>query len=144
MFKWTFLAGCLFSSALWAADMPVGWVKNVSGEASVSSNGVVVKAEPGTPVMQGSVLMTGAKSTMGVTFKDETLMSFGPNTQLSVEEYLYAPAQGKLSLVGKLAKGTLNYISGMIAKLQPDAVAVNTPVGIIGVRGTQFVVKVEE
>ncbi|QBC42478.1 FecR family protein [Iodobacter fluviatilis] len=144
MFKCVVLSGYLLSSVLWAADAPIGWVKNVTGDASVSSHGVLVRAESGTAVWQGSVLRTGAKSSMGITFKDETIMSFGPNTQMSVDEYLYAPAQGQLSLVGKLAKGTMNYVSGIIAKLQPDAVAVNTPVGMIGVRGTQFVVKVEE
>jgi hypothetical protein len=144
MFKCVVLSSCLLSSVIWAGEVPIGWVKNVTGDASVSSHGVLVKAEPGTAVLQGSVLRTGAKSSMGITFKDETIMSFGPNTQMSVDEYLYAPAQGQLSLVGKLAKGTMNYVSGIIAKLQPDAVAVSTPVGIIGVRGTQFVVKVEE
>ena len=43
----------------------------------------------------------------------------------------------------KLTKGTLNYVSGAIAKISPEAVAVKTPTGTIGVRGTQFVVKVD-
>ena len=38
----------------------------------------------------------------------------------------------------------MNYVSGVIAKLQPDAVTLNTPTGTIGVRGTQFLVHVEE
>ena len=38
----------------------------------------------------------------------------------------------------------MNYVSGVIAKLQPDAVSVKTPTGTIGVRGTQFVVKVDD
>jgi hypothetical protein len=144
MFKVTFICGCLLSSALWAGDAPVAYVKNVMGDASVTTGGKIMKAEVGTPVSQGSVLRTGAKSSMGLTFKDETIMSFGPDTQLTVDEYIYSPAQGKLSLVSMLAKGTMNYVSGIIAKLQPDAVSINTPAGIIGVRGTQFVVKVEE
>jgi hypothetical protein len=61
-----------------------------------------------------------------------------------VEEYLFAPSQGKLKLGSKLTKGTLNYISGSIAKLKPDAVSVGTPTGTIGVRGTHFVLKVDE
>ena len=81
---------------------------------------------------------------MGVTFKDETVMSFGPDTELTVDEYLYTPSQGKLKLGSKLTKGSLNYVSGVIAKLQPDAVSVATPTGTIGVRGTQFVVKIED
>ena len=133
-----------FSAATWADEAPIGYVKNVAGEASVTTAGNKRKAEVGTPIHQGSVLRTGSKSSMGITFKDETVMSFGPDTELTVDEYLYAPAQGKLKLGSKLAKGSLNYVSGVIAKLQPDAVAVGTPTGTIGVRGTQFVVKIEE
>ena len=71
-------------------------------------------------------------------------MSFGPDTELTVDEYLYAPAQGQLQLTTKLARGSLNYVSGVIAKLKPEAVQVKTPTGIIGVRGTQFVARVED
>ena len=144
MFK-TFLIVCLFmvSHAI-AADGPIGYVKTVTGDASITLEGKKIKAEIGSPVHAGSVLQTGNKSSLGVTFKEETLMSFGADTVFTVEEYLYAPAQGKLKLSSKLVKGSLNYVSGVIAKLQPEAVTVSTPSGIIGVRGTQFLVKVEE
>jgi hypothetical protein len=137
-------ASLLFALPLKADPAPIGYVKTVSGEAYVTSAGAKVKAQSGTPVFEGSQLKTGPKSTLGVTFKDETVMSFGPDTELTVDAYLYAPSQGKLKLGSKLAKGSMNYVSGVIAKLQPDAVSVTTPTGTIGVRGTQFVVKVEE
>lgn len=126
-----------------AADQ-IGFVKLVTGDASVVTEGKAVKAKIGLAVYEGSVLKTAAGSSMGVTFKDETVMSFGPNTELVVDQYLFNPAQGKLKLNAKLARGSLNYVSGAIAKLQPEVVSVNTPVGTIGVRGTQFVVAVEE
>ena len=43
-----------------------------------------------------------------------------------------------------MARGTVQYISGVIAKLKPDAVMLKTPSGIIGVRGTRYVAMVEE
>jgi hypothetical protein len=72
------------------------------------------------------------------------MLSFGPNTELTVDEYLYEPADEQLKLSTRLIRGTLNYIAGVIAKLKPDAVSVRTPMGVIGVRGTQFLVKVED
>ena len=131
------------SGAAWADETPIGYVKNVTGEASVTTANNQRRAEVGRPMHQGSVLRTGAHSSMGVTFKDETLMSFGPDTELTVDEYLYAPAQGKLKLGSRLVKGTLNYVSGVIARLRPEAVSVDTPTGTIGVRGTQFVARIE-
>lgn len=123
---------------------PVGYVKTVTGEAWVNTAGARLSAQPGTAVLLGSQLKTAKGATMGVTFKDNTLMSFGPDTELTVDEFVYAPAQGQLLLGTRLSRGTLNYVSGVIAKLRPDAVTVKTPAGIIGVRGTQFVARVEE
>lgn len=110
----------------------------------VISEGQQAKAAVGTPVMAGSKLKTGSSGSMGVTFKDNTVMSIGPNTELTVDEYLYAPSKGKLKLGATMAKGTLAYLSGAIAKIKPDAVTVKTPTGTIGVRGTHFVLKVED
>lgn len=127
-----------------AQTEPIGYVKTVTGEAWVATAGQKVKAQPGTAVLLGSQLTTAKTGTLGVTFKDNTVMSFGPDTELTVDEYLYAPAQGQLKLGTRMSRGSLNYVSGVIAKLKPDAVTVKTPGGIIGVRGTQFVVKVED
>ena len=138
----------LMGASSWATAQttpePVGYVKTVTGEAFVVTTGQSVKAQPGTAVLLGSLLKTSKASSMGVTFKDNTLMSFGPDTEMTVDEYLYAPAEGDLKLSTRLTRGTLNYVSGVIAKLKPTAVTVKTPTGIIGVRGTQFVAKVED
>jgi hypothetical protein len=134
----------LLAGNVLAGEPPIGSVKNVSGEASITTDSKKTPAQVGSPVYQGSVLQTGKNASMGVTFKDETVMSFGADTVFTVDEYLYAPTQGKLKLSSKIAKGSLNYVSGVIAKMQPDAVSVATPTGVIGVRGTQFLLKVEE
>jgi hypothetical protein len=122
----------------------VGFVKTVTGDASVTTAGQRVVAQPGTAVLLGSQLKTAKGAAMGIAFKDNTLMSFGPDTELTVDEFVYVPAQGQLLLGTRLTRGSLNYVSGIIAKLKPDAVTVKTPAGIIGVRGTQFVARVEE
>jgi hypothetical protein len=144
MLKIIFMTYLFLVSHVFANEQPIGHVKSVSGEATITSGANKIKAEIGSPIYQGSVLQTGKKSGMGVTFKDETVMSFGADTVFSVDEYLYSPIQGNLKFSSKLAKGSLNYVSGVIEKLKPDAVTVRTPSGIIGVRGTQFLLKVEE
>ena len=125
------------------AQEAVGLVKTVAGEATVSDGGKAVKALPGTPIRNGSVLKTSAKATMGVTFKDNTVMSFGPDTELVVDEFLYAPAKGNLKFGSRMTRGSLEVVSGVIAKLKPEAVDLKTPTGTIGIRGTHFLVKVE-
>lgn len=136
---------CLF---LWgnamANEHSIGHVKNVNGDAFVTTGGKKAKAEVGSPIYHGSLLETGNRSSMGVIFKDETVMSFGPDTVFTVDEYVYAPVDKKFKFGSKLAKGSLNYVSGVIEKMRPDAVTVGTPSGVIGVRGTQFLLKVAE
>jgi hypothetical protein len=138
----TFAVMFFFTMTAWAQEA-IGFVKTVSGDAAVVDGGKAVKAQVGTPVKMGSVLMTGAKGTMGVTFKDNTMMSFGPDTQVTVDEYLYAPGRGDLKLGASMTKGSLQVVSGVIAKLRPDATTIKTPTGTIGVRGTRFLVKVD-
>lgn len=134
---------CIFTLPALADGSVIGYVKTVKGEATVTSAGQTIKAIVGTPLQAGSVIRTGSHAALGVTFKDNTVMSFGPDTELTVDDYAYAPNKGNLKLGASLAKGTLAYLSGAIAKIKPDAVSVKTPTGTIGVRGTHFVVRVE-
>lgn len=125
------------------ADEPIGYVKTVTGNVSITTAGAKSQASVGSSVFQGSQIQTAKGASLGVTFKDNTVMSFGSDTQLTVDEYVFNPNQGNVKFASKLSKGTLNYVSGAIAKINPEAVAVKTPTGTIGVRGTNFVVKVE-
>jgi hypothetical protein len=43
----------------------------------------------------------------------------------------------------RLLAGTMQYLSGLTAKLAPDAMKVDTPTAAIGVRGTRFLVRAE-
>lgn len=127
-----------------AQDAVIGYVKTAQDDANLVVDGKTVKAQPGMPVQVGYVLKTGKPGSLGVTFRDNTMVSIGPDTEMVVDEYLFAPAKGEFKLAATLVKGTLQYISGVIAKLKPEAVTVKTPVGIIGVRGTRYVAMVEE
>ena len=144
MLRVILICSMLLTTGVWADELPpIGYVKTLTGEATVTTNGDIISAKVGTPIYQNSVLNTRIHSSMGITLKDATVISLGPETEFAIDEFVYVPAKNKLKLSCRLTKGSLNYISGIIAKLQPDAVTVTTPSGIIGVRGTKFAVKVE-
>lgn len=126
-----------------ADDTVIGFVKTVEGSASILAAGEAVVAQPGMALRVGHVLKTGQPGSMGVLLKDNTSLSVGPDSELVLDEYLYAPGRGELRLTLNFIKGSLNYVSGIIAHLKPDAISVKTPTGVIGVRGTQFLAKVE-
>ena len=128
--------------ALAANGQPIGQVKVADGDAVLLRGAERIDARPGTEVHVGDVIVTGGNGKLGITFRDETIISVGPDTRVAVDEYVFEPAQGKMGFVAKMTQGTLQFISGVIAKLSPDTVALRTPTGTIGVRGTRFVVKV--
>lgn len=123
---------------------PVGRIKTLRGQATITTLSQTGPVAVGTPVFQGSLIQTGPQSSLGLTFQDGTVLALGADTRLTVDAYLYDPNQGQYAFGAQLGKGTLNYISGAIAKHRPQAVSVKTPTAVIGVRGTQFVVKAED
>jgi hypothetical protein len=126
-----------------AQEGVIGYVKTAEPDAFVIVEGKEVVAEPGTPVHRGARLRTGSQGSLGIMFHDNTRISMGPQTEVAIDDYLYEPGKGQLKLGASITKGTLHYVSGVIAKLKPEAVSVKTPTGTIGVRGTRFVAKVE-
>ena len=126
-----------------ALDNAVATIKAVNGAASVVRQEKVIAAKTNEGVLRGDMLKTGPDGSLGVMFKDNTLMSLGPNSEIIIDEFLFSPAQGKLSLVTRMLKGTAACVSGIIAKLSPQSVRFETPVATVGTRGTEFLVQIE-
>ncbi len=137
------LALCI-SNAVSADDAVIGYIKTITDQTTIGDSNGPIKASLGSPIHVGNVIKTDENGAAGVTLKDNTILSIGPNTEFKIEAYQFEPQQDKLQLNASLLKGTLHYISGVIAKLKPEAVTVKTPTGVIAVRGTRFLVKIEE
>lgn len=127
-----------------ASTDPIGHVKTVVGDARVGPPGAEVPAQIGTPLHVGALMKTGPGASLGVTLRDETVISIGPDSEVSIDEFLFDPPAGEFRLGANMVRGTLNFISGWIARLRPDAQTVKTPTGMIGVRGTHFLVKIAD
>lgn len=126
------------------ASAPVaGRVKSVVGSASIVRDGESMAAAIGMEVFASDRLRTGSDGRLALTLKDDTRLSLGPDTEVSLEEFAFAPADGRLSMVLRMVKGALSYISGRIARLSPSSVRIETPSSVIAVRGTHVLVRVE-
>jgi hypothetical protein len=121
---------------------PAGRIKVVSGDAVIVRGGGTVPAQNGAAVFASDSLRTGKDGRVGVTLSDDTQVSIGPVSEVRLDSFVYDPGQGQLSLVLKFIRGTAAYVSGQIAKLAPDAVRLETPQAIVGVRGTTLAVQV--
>lgn len=138
------VCGLGLASAAWAADpASIGTIKSVSGDARIARAGQDIKAEAGAALQQQDVLKTGADGALGVTFRDNSTVSLGPNSDLAVETFVFEPAAKKYGFVSRMTRGTALFVSGAMAKLSPESVSIATPTSTIGVRGTKFLVEVD-
>jgi hypothetical protein len=124
------------------AQQPVGRVKIASGSAFVDRGGTLLPTRVGQPVYEADAIRTGADGRVGITLNDDTRVSLGPNSEVRLDRFAYAPSEGHIAFVLKVVRGVAAYVSGRIAKLSPDAVHLETPAAIVGVRGTTLVMRV--
>jgi hypothetical protein len=134
---------CAVAAPVFAQDRPVaGRIKVSTGSAFIVRDGAQMPAQVGLIVFEADGLRTGADGKVGITLNDDTRLSLGPNSELKLERFMYAPADSGFGLVLKFVKGAATYVSGRIAKLSPDSVRLETPAAIIGVRGTTLAINV--
>jgi hypothetical protein len=120
----------------------VGRIKVVTGSAFIVRAGALVPAQAGQAVFQADGLRTGAGGRLGITLRDDTRLSLGPNSEVRLDRFAYAPAESQVGLVLRIVRGVVAYVSGRIAKLSPDSIRLETPGAIVGVRGTTLAVRV--
>ena len=119
-----------------------GRIKVVSGTVEIVRGTTTLPATVGTFVLESDRIRTGPNGRVGLTLRDDTRLSLGPDSELALNRFQYAPADGRLSLAVRFLKGVAGYISGRIAKLAPDAIRLETPAAIVGVRGTSLAIRV--
>ena len=132
------------STAVASSSTPVGTIKTVTGSVSIVRQQKVLPVTTGDKIFEGDTLRTGTDGSLGTILKDDTFISLGPNSELVISEFLFVPAEGKFSIITRMLKGTAAYLSGVIAKLSPQSVRFETPVASVGIRGTKFLVHVNE
>ncbi len=121
----------------------IGRVKVMSGEAFLWRGGERTPITIGEALQQGDAVETGAAGSLGITFNDSTTFALGPETRISLDEFQFDSAALEGNLLAGMERGTLSVVTGEMTKVSPEAVKVRTPRAILGVRGTEFLVRVE-
>jgi hypothetical protein len=135
------LALVLAGTSAGAAE-DVGQIKVAKGQVSVDRGGRALPAQVGMGLAAADVVKTGADGSVGITMRDNSLLSAGPNSVLSLDRFEFDPTTHQGRFDSGLQRGTLAVVSGRIAQQSPQAMTVRTPSAVLGVRGTDFVVSV--
>ena len=125
-----------------AAD-PIGQIKTADGPVTVERAGSSQPIAIGDHVFQSDVIVTAAGGSVGITFVDNSMMSLGPDSRLVLDNFRFDSTTHEGVFDSSLQKGTLAVKSGQIVKQTPEAMHIKTPAALLGVRGTEFVVRAD-
>jgi hypothetical protein len=131
--------GAIATATLADSQNQIAQVKTVSGQVKVQRGSGQTSPKPGDALFEKDTIVTGADGSIGITFNDNTVMSAGPNSEISLQQYTFDSSNFNGSMLTELRKGTLSVVSGDIARSSPGAMKVRTPAATLGVRGTRFV-----
>jgi hypothetical protein len=101
---------------------------------------------PGAPARQlvlgGDVVFkeritTNPQGQTQVLFLDKSAMTVGPNSDVTIDEFVYDPNTGTGKLAMSAAHGVMRFIGGKLSK-NANAVSMQTPTGVLAVRGGIF------
>lgn len=138
----TFFIVMIFSLSVMASES-VAFIKSTQGNVVIKRENTAIPAQKGAALFSNDILQTGANGMMGLSFNDGTCIPLGSKSVLVIDEYLFAPSRKDFRFDLNLQKGTAVFESGKISKLAPEKVHFKVPQGVIGIRGTKFLVEAE-
>ena len=136
---WSALLLLLCSHTVGAFEA-AGIVKSSRGNVVLERAGQKMTVPVGTAVQSNDRLVTGADGSVGITLRDNTLLSAGPNSTVDLNKFSFNSTTHAGAIDASVKRGTLSVISGKIAKATPEAVSFSAPGMTLGVRGTSFLI----
>jgi hypothetical protein len=127
-----------------AEDDHVAFFKSVSGDVKVVRGNSALVPVAGTQLFRLDVVSTGPNSSSGIVFKEGTLLTLGSSTEVEISRFVFQPEAEKYDFSLYMSKGEAIYSSGKLGKLAPGSINLKTPRAAVGVRGTRFIIKVDE
>lgn len=133
---------CLFASAAQATS-PIGHVKTYQPEARIIRANTEIKAITGESIFSGDQITTNGSGSVGIIFIDGAVLTLGPSSRFTIDEFTFNPADKDVSFISTIIKGTMSFISGAIGRISPESVKFKTPTATLGLRGTKILVEVK-
>jgi hypothetical protein len=106
------------------------------GATSATGNRVLYV---GGDAFRGEKLITDATGTLHILFMDQSSMTLGPNSEVTLDEFVYDPGSKRGKIGVSLGAGLLRVVGGQISK--NTETTVKTASGTIGIRGGISVVE---
>ncbi|MFC1672627.1 FecR domain-containing protein [Pseudomonadota bacterium] len=120
---------------------PIGQVNEAEGSVTVThADGSEATLGLGDNIFQGDVLITGSGASVSVVFVDDTVFSLDEDGHMVMDEMVYDPDTQSGVFNAEVVQGVFSFVSGKVAKTSPEGMAIDTPGGTIGIRGSTVLV----
>ena len=116
-----------------AAAERIGVTAAAQNEVAGIQGGSTRVLAAGSQVFQEEIIRTGAQSMAQLLFLDETSLSIGPLSEITLDRFVFNPATGAGDVVLSTTRGAMRFITG---SQSPSNYRLRTPFANIGVRGT--------
>lgn len=94
----------------------------------------------GSEVYVGDRIYTGVKGFVRLSMIDDAKIDIRCNSEMLIEDYQLLKGANRSVL--HLIKGSVNKITGSIGKVAEDIYEMHTPLATVGVRGTEYAIRV--
>lgn len=136
------LAGAA-AGALIAAEMPASAEVGVAAAVNQDARGTPPGASPrvislGQNLIFNERVATDPNGQVQILLLDGSTFTVGPNSNLTIDEFVFDPNTGNAKVAASVTKGAFRFIGAKTSQT-PDGVAIDSPVGTIGVRGGSVV-----
>jgi hypothetical protein len=118
----------------------IGKVTDVARKTTADAAGAHRELDLGSDVAAKDTLITDKVGKAALRFVDETQLSIGPNSSVRLDDFVFSRPSDPSSFVIRATRGVFRFATG---RGDHDAYRIHTPTATLGVRGTQFDVKIE-
>lgn len=132
--QWLFvLLGMVAGAARAFGADTIGVASAVTNDVTGTLDNQQRTLQSGDGVSQKETIDTGKESAAQLLFNDETTLTVGPESTVTLDQFVYDPTSNTGKVALNVAKGAFRFITGSAA---PQSYEVKTPVATMGVRGT--------
>ena len=135
-----FLITLFFLILLSSKSLAVEFIGVIGAAVGEINNQKNEKLSNGSKIYYGDTINVKTNSNAQILFLDETVMTVGENTDLTIDDFIYDPKTNNGNFVTSIKSGIVKTISGKISEKNPDNLEIKIPNGSLGVRGTEFLV----
>lgn len=130
------LLGMVLLAAFVQAE-PIGMIVAIQGRAvAVDSGGASRTLAMKSDIALNDTIKTEADSRVQIMMLDDSLVSIGASSEMTIDEYVYNPADASDNAFGaSLGKGVFRTVTGKITDMNPERFNVKTRRATIGIRG---------